>query len=81
MTNHAKGCAVSSFTKSADQPKSEEKTKPELREAAHTIAAREITCLQTVDHDVFFAALDAPAEPGAALVEAAERYRARVKSR
>lgn len=81
MTNHAKGCAVSSFTKSADQPKSEAKTKPALHEAGHTIAAHEITCLQAVDLDAFFTAIDAPAEPGAALVRAAERYLSRVTSR
>lgn len=71
---------MSSFTESADKPKSEAKTNAALREAGHIIDSHERTCLQAVDHDVFFAALDAPVVPGAALVEAAERYRARVTS-
>jgi uncharacterized protein (DUF1778 family) len=52
-----------------------------LREAERIIEAHEYTRLQAVDHAAFFAALDAPAEPGKALVSAAERYKARVASR
>lgn len=52
-----------------------------LREAERIIEAHEHTRIQAVDHAAFFAALDAPAEPGEALIRAAERYKARVASR
>ena len=52
-----------------------------LREAERIIDAHEHTRLEEVDHAAFFAALDAPSEPGEALVDAAERYKARVASR
>ena len=48
-----------------------------LREAERIIDTR----LQDVDHAAFFAAIDAPAEPADALLEAAKRYKARVTSR
>ena len=51
-----------------------------LREAERVIEVHEHTQLEDVDHASFFAALDAPAEPGEALVDAAERYKARVTS-
>lgn len=52
-----------------------------LREAERIIEAHEHTHLEAVDHAAFFTALDAPAEPGEALLKAAERYKARVISR
>lgn len=51
-----------------------------LREAKRVIEAHEHTRLEQVDHAAFFAALNAPAEPGEALLGAAERYKARVRS-
>ncbi|MGI3212776.1 DUF1778 domain-containing protein [Roseovarius tibetensis] len=47
-------------------------------QATDLLEAQEHTRLEDVDHAAFFAALDAPAEPGAALVAAAGRYKARV---
>lgn len=52
-----------------------------LREAERVIEAHEHTRIQEVDHAAFFAALDAPAEPAGALLDAAKRYKARVTSR
>jgi uncharacterized protein (DUF1778 family) len=52
-----------------------------LREAERVIEVHEHTHLHEVDHAAFFAALDAPAEPADALLEAANRYKARVTSR
>jgi uncharacterized protein (DUF1778 family) len=49
--------------------------------ALATIAAHERTVLQPVDHETFFAMLDAPAEPTPALREAFARHKARVASR
>ncbi len=49
--------------------------------AMATIAAHERTALQPVDHDAFFAALDAPPEPTEALRKAFSSHRARVVSR
>jgi len=49
--------------------------------ALHTIAAHERTALQPVDHEAFFAALDAPAEPNAALKAAFERHDATIRSK
>ena len=51
-----------------------------LREAERVIEVHEHTRLQGVDHVAFFAAIDAPAEPAAALLDAANRYKARVTS-
>lgn len=51
---------------------------PPRAEAPDLFEARERTRLEDIDHAAFFAALDAPAEPGAALVAAAGRYKARV---
>ena len=45
------------------------------RAALATIAAHEGTVLKTVDHEAFFAALDAPAEPTEALRAAFRRHR------
>lgn len=52
-----------------------------LREAERVIAAYEHTYLQTVDHQAFFAAMEATAEPSQKLLAAAERYKSRVISR
>lgn len=52
-----------------------------LREAERVIEAHEHTRLESVDHAAFFAALEAPSEPGKALLAAAERYKARVTSK
>ena len=54
-----------------------------LREAERVIEVHEHTRLHEVDHAAFFAALDAGArtEPNDALLEAANRYKARVTSR
>lgn len=49
--------------------------------ALATIAAHERTVLDPVDHEAFFAALDAQAEPTPALRDAFARNRARVVSR
>jgi|GEM_PF-6216125 len=43
-------------------------------------SARKYTELEKSDHAAFFAALDAVATPGEALIDAADRYKARVKS-
>ncbi|KJZ28320.1 hypothetical protein TW83_17930 [Paracoccus sp. S4493] len=51
------------------------------REAKNTINAHERTVLQPVDHEKFFAALDAPAKPIPALVDAIKRYHTRVVAR
>lgn len=50
---------------------------PPRPEATDLFDAHEHTRLEDVDHAAFFAALDAPAELGAALVASAERYKAR----
>lgn len=52
-----------------------------LREAERIIDAHEHTRLEAIDHAAFFAALEAPSEPGDALIDAAERYKSRVTSR
>lgn len=51
------------------------------RAAMETIATHERTVLESVDHDAFFAALDAPAEPTEALRSAFKRHRETVVSR
>ena len=48
--------------------------------ALATIAAHERTLLEPADHAAFFAALDTPPEPTAALQAAFTRYRARNRS-
>ena len=49
--------------------------------ALATIAAHERTVLQPVDHEAFFAALDAPAAPTEALRAAVRRHRETVVSK
>lgn len=51
------------------------------RAALETIAAHERTDLEAVDHDAFFAALDAPPEPTEALRTAFRRHRETVVSK
>ncbi len=72
---------MSSFIKSTGRRKVGSTTKPAQRKAEDIIDVHRHTRLQAIDHDVFFAFLDAPAKPGVALTEAAERYRARVTLR
>ena len=50
------------------------------RAAIETIRAHERTELASVDHEAFFAAIDAPADPSPALREAFLRHKARVAS-
>jgi len=49
------------------------------RSAMETIAAHERTTLQAVDHDTFFAALDAPPTPAPRLLAAFARHRDTVR--
>jgi uncharacterized protein (DUF1778 family) len=51
------------------------------KSAMETIAAHERTTLQPVDHQVFFAALDAPPEPTDRLRDAFARHRKTIVSR
>lgn len=51
------------------------------RSALETIASHERTVLQPVDHQTFFAALDAPPAPTPRLKAAAARHRKTVESR
>lgn len=51
------------------------------RAALETIAAHERTMLRPVDHAAFFAALDEPAEPSAALRAAFARHKEAVHSK
>ena len=51
------------------------------RSALATIAAHEATILTAADHQAFFSALDAPAEPTQVLKNAFARHDATVKSR
>jgi uncharacterized protein (DUF1778 family) len=48
--------------------------------AIETIQAHEHTELASVDHEAFFAAIDAPTEPNPALREAFLRHKARIGS-
>jgi uncharacterized protein (DUF1778 family) len=49
--------------------------------ALETIAARQRTALQPIDHGAFFAALDSPPEPTEALRAAFERHGTHVRSK
>ena len=51
------------------------------RSALETIAAHERTALAPVDHDAFFAALDAPAAPTDKLRQAFTRHKGTIESR
>jgi uncharacterized protein (DUF1778 family) len=69
---------MSSSLKSTGRRKVGSTTKPAQRKAEDIIDVHRHTRLQAIDHDVFLAPLDAPAEPATTLVETAARYRARV---